>query len=148
MEAEIEITKGSYILYQKGNQFELGRVIEDLGEKLRVCYSSGCTASITHKDDVILIINQDEIVSTTLGYNRFNSFCPDYNEECCSSMCPDKHSLLFKVGDKAIVKSTDDVVDVVGIDFANQCYLVEFEDGTRYIEMEELRELRGQEVLL
>lgn len=60
---------GSYVLYQNGARFELGRVkrVDFEERKAFVWYSSGDTAARTDFRDLVLLENARDIKSTGLG---------------------------------------------------------------------------------
>lgn len=84
--------KGDWVAYQAGpdGPVEIGRVTEDCGESAFVCYSSGCTAASTPKELLSPIRNFRFIDQSAIGHHRFDDSCPEYTEEACDGICPEK----------------------------------------------------------
>ena len=74
---------GEYVIYKNGKKIELGRVVKVAPQNCYVCYSTGCTAACTPKEKLHHLLNKYTIVQTTLGYNRFNGTCDDYDPDVC-----------------------------------------------------------------
>lgn len=69
---------GDWIIYDPGYKKEIGRVTEDKGKFVGVCYHMGCTASFTDRQ-YLRPATEAEIQAAPhgLGFHRFDSYCPD-----------------------------------------------------------------------
>lgn len=69
---------GDWVIYDPGyNKQEIGRVTEDRGKSVHVCYNKGCTAANTPKQ-YLRHATREEIktASDGIGFHRFDSYCP------------------------------------------------------------------------
>lgn len=84
--------RGDYVVYDPGYKDpEIGRVTEDRGGTVFVCYTSGCTAAGTPKEKLRMATNTEVgRAPKDLGYNRFAAFCPIWDEDVCAGMCTEK----------------------------------------------------------
>lgn len=75
---------GDWVLYRKGDCEQIGRVasVSERGNAF-VCFHAGCTAACTPVDMLEPYTGPLDDTSITIGYHRFDEFCPDYDEECC-----------------------------------------------------------------
>lgn len=76
---------GDYVMYDPGYKDpELGRVTEDRGDQVMVCYHEGCTAASTPKE-MLRLATEKEIHDSILhfGYHRFDGSCPKYDPDIC-----------------------------------------------------------------
>lgn len=88
----VEFVKGEWVAYVPGDgRVEFGRVasVADNGNP-RICFTEGCTAATTPKDKVLKAEPGTFEPNPRIGYHRFDTHCPDYNEECCAAYCPEK----------------------------------------------------------
>ena len=75
---------GEWVVYVPGYTKQIGRVTECRGKSAFVCYSTGCTAASTPLE-YLRKATDDEIAAADkrIGYNRFNTFCPSWDEWAC-----------------------------------------------------------------
>lgn len=76
---------GDYVVYDPGYTCEVGRFVsygKDTSTSF-VCFHEGCTAACTPTDMLYPYTGSLDNVSKSIGYHRFDEFCPDYDEECC-----------------------------------------------------------------
>lgn len=76
---------GDFVVYEPfSGRSEIGRVTEDRGDTVFVCYHQGCTAASTPKE-YLRFADYDEIEDAPIGigYHRFDSTCPDRVDEYC-----------------------------------------------------------------
>lgn len=68
---------GDWVIYDPGYKQEIGRVTEDRGRSVFVCYNKGCTAANTPKL-YLRHATEEEIKAapTGIGFYRFKSWCP------------------------------------------------------------------------
>ena len=68
---------GDWVVYDPGYKQEIGRVTEDRGRSVFVCYNKGCTAANTPKL-YLRHATEEEIKAapTSIGFYRFKSWCP------------------------------------------------------------------------
>lgn len=68
---------GDWVVYDPGYKQEIGRVTEDRGKSVHVCYNKGCTAASTPKQ-YLRHATKEEIktASDGIGFHRFDSYCP------------------------------------------------------------------------
>ena len=80
----MEYKFGDWVVYDPGYKTEIGRVTEDIGANVRVCYHTGCTASATPKM-YLRLATEEEITQAPkgIGYHRFDKYCPKYEEDYC-----------------------------------------------------------------
>lgn len=79
---------GDYVVYDPGYTVEVGRFVSYGKDSTSsfVCFSEGCTASSTPSKFLKPLDRSEYLdlkVSPYLGYHRFDSSCPDYDESCC-----------------------------------------------------------------
>ena len=69
---------GDWVIYDPGYKKEIGRVTEDNGEYVGVCYHLGCTAAFTSKQ-YLRPATEAEIQTARhgIGFHRFDAYCPD-----------------------------------------------------------------------
>ena len=75
---------GDWVVYDPGYTKQVGRVTECREDSAFVCYSSGCTAACTPLD-YLRPAMAEEIARAdkTIGFHRFDLYCPERIEECC-----------------------------------------------------------------
>lgn len=69
---------GDWVIYDPGYKKQIGRVTEDKGTFVGVCYHLGCTAAFTNRE-YLRPATEAEIQAAPygLGFHRFDSYCPD-----------------------------------------------------------------------
>ena len=69
---------GDWVVYDPGYKQDIGRVTEDRGQFVFVCYNKGCTAAKTPKL-YLRYATEEEIKAapTDIGFYRFKSWCPN-----------------------------------------------------------------------
>lgn len=73
---------GDWVVYDPGYEDpEIGRVTEDKGDLVFVCYHTGCNASTTYKR-ALRRATEAEIKAAPggIGFHRFGSWCPSAKE--------------------------------------------------------------------
>lgn len=73
---------GNWVVYDPGFKTpEIGRVTEDKGNSVFVCYSIGYTAASTYKVS-LRRATEAEILEAPegIGYHRFDNWCPNAKE--------------------------------------------------------------------
>ena len=79
---------GDYVVYETGYKSEVGRVTEDCGDSVFVCYHDGCTAASTPKEYLRMATDAEIAKSSpNLGYHRFDGNCPEYVPGICFPQC-------------------------------------------------------------
>lgn len=69
---------GDWVVYDPGYKDpEIGRVTEDKGDLVFVCYHTGCTAASTYKRS-LRRATEAEILAAPggIGHHRFDPWCP------------------------------------------------------------------------
>lgn len=78
---------GDYVVYDPGYcEPEIGRYVRsNAAGSAYVCYSDGCTAACTEAS-LLRPATDEEIAGASphIGHHRFDAYCPDYDESCCS----------------------------------------------------------------
>lgn len=69
MKDEYEV--GEYIIYQNGDQYEIGRIKKLFDDHAFVCYHEGETAASTPYDHMHKLLNRCVIKETSLGGDVF-----------------------------------------------------------------------------
>lgn len=68
---------GDWVIYAPGYKKEIGRVVEDRGKYVRVCYHKGCTAANTPKQHLRYATKAEiQTAPDNIGFHRFDSYCP------------------------------------------------------------------------
>ena len=78
---------GDWVVYDTGYKAsEIGRVTEDKGDSVFVCYHTGCTAASTYKKS-LRRATEAEILAAPggIGFHRFDHWCPI--AEDCPGLC-------------------------------------------------------------
>ncbi len=74
---------GDWVVYDPGYKDpEIGRVTEDVGKFVHVCYHKGCTAASTNKQHLRHATEAEiQVAPDGIGFHRFDPWCP-IAEDC------------------------------------------------------------------
>lgn len=73
---------GDWVIYDQGYKKETGRVVEDRGRYVCVCYHKGCTTANTNKHHLRHATAAEiQAAPDGIGLHRFDSWCP-IAEDC------------------------------------------------------------------
>ena len=81
---------GDWVVYENDGKREIGRIMEDCGDRAFVCYSHGCTAACT---PVAFLRpydrerDSDLVPDMRIGYYRFWGTCPDADRCYMADKC-------------------------------------------------------------
>lgn len=81
-----DFKRGDWVVYDPGYTQDIGRVWEDRGDKVFVCYHFGCTAAASPKYYLSLYDPDkypDLVPDARIGFHRFDRSCPYYDSSVC-----------------------------------------------------------------
>lgn len=80
------MNRGDWVVFEDHGKREIGRVWRVGTKNAAVCYHFGCTPASTPTSMLRPYDREkdaDLVPDARIGHYRFESFCPDYDEEVC-----------------------------------------------------------------